>query len=86
MFNLKESERRGNIIEMNKTITDFGRQSIFFSGPVVWNCLDRNARSSENINIFKYILKRSSKQINSISFAKGTCNNRNKNTDDFIYF
>ena len=62
------------------------KQSLFFRGPVVWNNLDRNARNSENINIFKSILKKSSKLIKSMSFAKGTCNNRNKNTDDFIYF
>ena len=63
MFNLKESKRRGNEIEMNKTITEFGRQSLFFRGPVVWNNLDKNAKNSENINIFKSILKKCSKLI-----------------------
>ena len=86
MFKLKESKRRGYIIEMNKTITEFGRQSLFFRGPVVWNNLDRNARNSERIDTFKSILKKNSKVIQSISFVKGTCNNRNKNIEDFIYF
>ena len=54
MFNLKESKRRGNEIEMNKTITEFGRQSLFFRGTVVWNYLDKNAKNSENITVYDY--------------------------------
>ena len=34
MFKLKESKRKGNIIEMNRAITDFGRHSLFFRGKI----------------------------------------------------
>jgi hypothetical protein len=86
IFKLIDSKRRGNIIDMNKTNTEFGRQSLYFRGPVVWNNLDRNIRNSESLSTFKSALKKRSKLIKSITFAKGTCNNHNKNMDDFIYF
>ena len=64
--------------------------SLLFSGPVVWNCLDKmkNARKCENIDTFKRVLKTPTNKaaLEKVSFIKGTCMNYNKDLDDFAYF
>ena len=39
MFKQVNSVRKGKLIEMNTTTSEFGRQSLFFRGPVTWNIL-----------------------------------------------
>ena len=56
--------------------------------PVVWNCLDKEARERENIEEYKRALKTSSNKtaLQKVSFIKGTCMNNNKDLDNFVYF
>ena len=64
--------------------TEFGRQSLIFGGPFVWNGLNNNTTNLVNKDRFKSALKQC-KDIDQISFQKGTRVNLNKNIDDFIY-
>ena len=65
--------------------TEFGRQSLIFGGLVVWNGLNNNTTNLVNKDRFKSALKQR-KEIDQISFQKGTCVNLNKNIEDLIYF
>ena len=67
---------------------ELGRDSLLFRGPVVWNCLDKNARKCENIDTFKRVLKTPTNKaaLEKVSFIKGTCMNYNKDLEDFVYF
>ena len=70
---------------MRRINTKFGRQSLIFRGPVFWNGLNSNTRNLVNKDQFKNALKKY-RDIDQISFTKGTCINLNKNTEDFEYF
>ena len=59
---------------MRRMNTEFGRQSLIFRGPVVWNGLNNNTRNPVNKDLFKSTLKQC-KEIDQISFQKGTCVN-----------
>ena len=71
---------------MNTTISEFGRQSLFFSGPVTWNNLGRAITNAENMNSFKLALKKKSRSMETISYIKGQCNNLNRRTEEFICY
>ena len=45
-FKQVNSVRIGKLIEMNATTSEFGKQSLFFRGPVTWNNLDRDIRNA----------------------------------------
>ena len=85
---ITDSIRKGKLMEVPRKNLELGRDSLLFRGPVVWNCLDKNARKSENIDTFKRVLKSSSNKtaLEKVSFIKGTCMNYNKDFDDFVYF
>ena len=44
VFKEVNSVRKGKLIEMNTTTSEFGRQSLFFRGPVSSNNLDRDKK------------------------------------------
>ena len=67
IFKQVHSVRKGKLIEMNTTASEFGRQSLFFRGPVTWKNLDRDIRNAENINSFKLALKNKSTLVETIS-------------------
>ena len=67
IFKQVNSVRKGKLIEMNTTASEFGRQSLFFRGPVTWKNLDRDIRNAENINSFKLALKNKSTLVETIS-------------------
>ena len=39
-----DSKRKGKLMEVPRKSLELGRDSLLFRGPVVWNCLDKNAR------------------------------------------
>ena len=84
-FEVTKSSRRGNSLRMRRMNTEFGKQSLIFRGPVVWNSLNENIRKPVNINQFKAAIKKC-KAMDDVSFIKGTCTNKNKNLEDFVYF
>ena len=84
-FEVTKSSRRGNSLRMRQMNTEFGKQSLIFRGPVVWNSLNENIRKPVNINQFKAAIKKC-KAMDDVSFIKGTCTNKNKNLEDFVYF
>ena len=63
---------------------DFGRQSLLFRGPILWNSFKRETRDADDVNKFKLALKKCDFDVT--SFRKGTCVNLNKNLDNFIDF
>ena len=65
-------------LKMRQMNTEFGKQSLIFRGPVVWNSLSENIRKPVNINQFKAAIKKC-KAMDDVSFIKGTCTNKNKN-------
>ena len=83
-----DSIRKGKLMEVPRKNLELGRDSLLFRGPVVWNCLDKNARKCENIETFKRVLKTATNKaaLEKVSFVKGTCTNYNKVHDDFVYF
>ena len=44
VFKEVNSVRKGKLIEMNTTTSEFGKQSLFFRGPVSSNNLDRDKK------------------------------------------
>ena len=71
---------------MNTTTSEFGRQSLFFRGPITWNYLNRDIRNTENMKSFRLALKEKSGLMETISYIKGQCNNLNRRTEEFIYY
>ena len=71
-----DSKRKGKLMEVPRKSLELGRDSLLFRDPVVWNCLDVNARECENIDTFKRVLKTSphNAALEKVSFVKGTCN------------
>ena len=72
-------------MRMRRMNTEFGRQSLIFRGLVVWNGLNSNTTNLVNKDRFKSALKQC-KEIDQISFQKGTSVNLNENIEDFIHF
>lgn len=70
-FEAYESNRRGHLLRMRRMNTEFGRQSIIFRGPVIWNGLNSKIRNLVNKDQFKNALKKC-KGVDQISFTKGT--------------
>ena len=63
---------------------EFGRQSLFFRGPILWNGFNNETRIQNEVTRFKVALKKCN--LEQISFMKGTCLILKKNLDDFFYY
>ena len=50
---------------LRKVKTDFGRQSLLFRGPILWNSLNNETRDVDNVALKKCDLDR-------VCFIKGT--------------
>lgn len=60
------------MFRLRKVKKDFGRQSLLFRGPILWNSLNNETRDADNVSLKKCGLDR-------LCFIKGTCVNLNKN-------
>ena len=56
--------------------TEFGRQSLLFRGPILWNSLNNETRDMDNVNKFMLALKKC--DLYQKSFMKGTSVNLKK--------
>jgi len=83
-FDLANSSRRSLVMRVRRLNTEFGRQSLFFRGPILWNGINNEAKIQDDVARFKVALKKCN--LEQISFMKGTCVNLNKNLDDFFYY
>ena len=70
-------------MRMRKVNTEFGRQSLFFRGPILWNGFNNETRIQNEVTRFKVALKKCN--LEQISLMKGTCVILNNNLDDFFY-
>ena len=81
-FDLVNLCMRSLVMRMRKLNTEFGRQSLFFRGPILWNDLNNETRIQDEVARFKVALKKCN--LEQISSMKGTCVILNKNLDDFF--
>jgi hypothetical protein len=84
-FKIKDSGRKGTLLEVPRMNTNFGRNSLIFRGPIVWNNLDKKTRDVDKIELFKTALKKIHKAMKQTSFIKGTCTNNNKDLVGCLY-
>ena len=83
-FDLVNSSRRSLVMRMRKVFTEFGRQSLFFRGPILWNGFNNEKRIQDEVARFKVTLEKCN--LEQISLMKGTGVILNKNLDDFFYY
>ena len=83
-FDLVNSSRRSLVMRMRKVFTEFGRQSLFFRGPILWNGLNNETRIQDEVARFKVALEKCNQE--QISLMRETCVILNKNLDDFFYY
>ena len=83
--NLTKKTRAANQFVIPMPRTEFGRTSLRYRGPVIWNFLNRITDVPDSLNGFKRILVKYSGEITSFSFEKEATQIANK-LNDFIYF
>ena len=72
-------------IDTPRPNTEFGRLSVRFRGPIVWNALPTEVKEAPSHDAFKARLKTAKSQLETIQFQKGSCNIAARDKD-FIYF
>ena len=84
-FNFTESKRRGVLLEVKRTKTEFGRNSFSHRGTVVWNSPNRATRNLEKQDALKAALNRNKICPVKITFNKGITTILNKDIN-FLYY
>lgn len=84
-FRFIESERKGIMAQINNKSSEWAKNSLYYRGPIIWNCLDKLIRSLKVKDSFKKTLK-SNKTLKKISFVKETTVNTNKDIENVIYY
>ena len=72
LFKIVETRTKWKQLQIKRTKTELGKNSLFFRGPVVWNRLQREMREQKTLKNFKKTLKKDINIIDKISFIKGT--------------
>ena len=62
------------------------RNTLKYRGSILWNMLNSDLKSPNNLLNFKKSMTKNCKIIEQISFSKGTTVNVNKDLDNFVYF
>ena len=70
-FDLVNSCRGSLVMRMRKVNNEFGRHSLFFRGPILWNGFNNETRIQNEVTRFKVALKKCN--LEQISLMKGTC-------------
>ena len=90
LFEDQKNKKRYNLrckhaIDTPRPNTEFGRLSVRFRGPIVWNALPTEVKEAPSHDAFKARLKTAKSQLETIQFQKGSCNITARDKD-FIYF
>ena len=81
------SIRIPNQLNIIRPRTEFGRRSLTYRGPVIWNFLNRLVHiSNTTLMSFKTILKKHVKELSNFSFNKEASLIVNKHNDQFKYY
>ena len=86
LFKIVETRTKGKQLQIKRTNTELGKNSLFFRGPVVWNRLEREIREQKTLENFKKTLKKDVNIINKISFIKGITTFNNQDLGNYVYF
>jgi hypothetical protein len=66
--------------------TDFGRNSLNFRGPIVWNSLDKKTHDVDNIEHFKIALKSNSISNDTDFLHKRNNYMNNNDLENFVFY
>ena len=86
LFKIVDTRTKGKQLQIKRTNTELGKNSLFFRVPVVWNRLQRETREQETLENFKKAVKKDINIINRISFIKGTTTFNNQDLGNYVYF
>ena len=86
MYTIKCNKRRGEKVEIERLKSETERNTLKYRGSILWNMLNSDLKSADNLLKFKKSLTKNCKIIEKISFSKGTTVNVNKDLDNFVYF
>ena len=73
-------------VRVRRVNTGIGRQSLFFRRPILWDGLNNETRTQDDVARFKVAFHVKKCNLEQISFMKRTCVNLNTNFDDFFYY
>ena len=86
MYTIKCNTRRGEKVEIERLKSETERNTLKYRGSILWNMLNSDLKSADNLLKFKKSLTKNCKILEQISFSKGTTVNVNKDLDNFVYF
>ena len=70
LFKITETRTKAKQLQIKETNTELGKKFSTFSGPVVWNRLQREIRKQKTLKNFKKTSKKDINIIDKISFIK----------------
>ena len=85
MYTIKHNTRRGEKVEIERLKSETERNTLKYRGLIVWNMLNSDMKSAENLLNFKKSLTNNCKTIRKILFSKGTTINMNKDLENCVY-
>ena len=90
LFELNKNDDRYSLRNKNdysriRYNNEYGRNSVRYRGPIVWNNIPQNIKDAETQQSFKAKLKQAGKKLEQIQFEKEACTIQLRK-DDFLYF
>ena len=90
LFELNKNDNRYSLRNKNdysriRYNNEYGRNSVRYRGPIVWNNIPQNLKDAETQQSFKAKLKRAGKKLEQIQFEKEACTIQLRK-DDFLYY
>ena len=73
-------------MRVRRVTIEIGRKSLFFRRPIIWDGLNNETRTQDDVARFEVALHVKKCNLEQISFMNGTCVNLNTNLDDFFYY
>ena len=90
LFELNKNDNRYSLRNKNdysriRYNNEYGRNSVRYRGPIVWNNIPQNIKDAETQQSFKAKLKWAGKKLEQIQFEKEACTIQLRK-DDFLYY
>ena len=86
MYTILRNARKGEKLELERVKSETERNTLKYRGSILWNTLNSDLKSADNLLSFRKSLTKNCKIIEKISFSKGTTVNMNKDLDNFVSF
>ena len=84
MYTIKCSTGTGEKVEIERLKSETEQKALKYRGSILWNMLNSDLKSADNLLNFKKSLTKNCKIIDQISFRKGTTVNVNKDLGRFL--